>query len=160
MLTRTPPDAPTAPARPMSAPDSRRASRCAAASSMPSAIFACAFAWKTEGIILYAEPLPTPLKTNNAMKPPTNSGRECAQGRRQHEGRRPGHCHEVPEGDDSAAETVGQRPADGADQRAEQGAQEGQRRGRDRVANSDLNWIWSTWPNAKLNPMNEPNVPM
>ena len=49
-LTSTPPKAPMAPAMPMTAPARRRLRKIA-------------------GIILYVEPLPTPLKTKSAMNP-------------------------------------------------------------------------------------------
>jgi hypothetical protein len=54
----------------------RRAWTSAASDAVPAE---CAFERKTAGIILYVEPLPTPLSTNRATKPTKNSGSDfCA----------------------------------------------------------------------------------
>ncbi len=71
MLMPTPPSAPTAPIRPMDAPDSRRPWATAASPSRP---LASALAWKMPGIILNVEPLPSPLSTNRTTNTDTNSG--------------------------------------------------------------------------------------
>ena len=78
-FTSTPPKAPMAPASPISAPacrcdcghrDRRRPRRCRSP--------CCDLAWKIAGIILYAEPLPMPLKTNSSTNPTRYSGSDCS----------------------------------------------------------------------------------
>ena len=82
----SPPRAPTAPMSPIAAPDSLRPRAAASSAVMPPA---SAFAWKIAGIILYVEPLPTPLSTNSTVKPSTNTGSDSGQrGRHHHECRR------------------------------------------------------------------------
>ena len=71
----SPPSAPTAPISPIDAPDSRRPYAAAASPVMP---LASALAWKMPGIILYVEPLPSPVRTNRAMKPTRNTGSDAA----------------------------------------------------------------------------------
>ncbi|SLC97418.1 Uncharacterised protein [Mycobacteroides abscessus subsp. massiliense] len=63
-LMATPPRAPIAPATPINAPDMVRDH----VSSSPALR---ALAAKTDGIILYTEPLPIPETTNRMMKPMT-----------------------------------------------------------------------------------------
>ena len=63
-----PPSAPTAPMSPMAAPDSRRPRRPRLVARR-SAIAAAPCPRKIAGIILYVEPLPSPVSTNSTMKP-------------------------------------------------------------------------------------------
>ncbi|COW93450.1 Uncharacterised protein [Mycobacterium tuberculosis] len=67
-MTPTPPSAPTAPARPISAPDIDR-DHCLRSASLICSEWLRAS--KIDGIILYTEPLPMPDKMNRAVKPMT-----------------------------------------------------------------------------------------
>ncbi len=57
----------------MEAPESRRPYAAALSPLIPRAR---AFAWKMPGIILYVEPLPSPLRTNRATNPTRKTGSE------------------------------------------------------------------------------------
>src|SRR6478735_5743781 len=73
-FTSTPPKAPMAPAKPISAPACRCDFAIDVAGSAPLMISVPDLDLKMAGIILYTEPLPRPLKANSMTKPMRYSG--------------------------------------------------------------------------------------
>ena len=67
------------PADPIAPPESRRAFSAATFGGVPLVTAARAWAWKIAGIILYVDPLPTPVSTKTNPKPAVNTASEsCA----------------------------------------------------------------------------------
>src|SRR2546421_9271899 len=159
-LTSTPPNAPIAPAIPISAPASRRPSRSTTAASAPPVTWSAALARKIAGIILYVDPLPTPENTNNEMNPTRNSDSDfCCEASRT----TPALAAISTKFQNVTTEPPirsASQPPTGRISEPSSGPRKVRYAASMAVLNSGLNCTWSTCPKAKPKPMNEPKVPM
>jgi hypothetical protein len=112
------------------------------------------------GIILYVDPLPTPLKTNRATKPVTNSASECWREATSTTPAAPAIATKFQNVTRAPPSRSASAPPAGRISEPSSGPRNVRYAASTGVRNDDANWICSTWPKAKPKPMNEPNVPM